>query len=95
MAARRPGGASPAENASGGPSPSGEKVKPGNSAREVAGGARTTSGAVPYKDGGAPTLRTTSGHALRSAGSNTATGTARPTSSGRGPATVHADSPMA
>ena len=34
-------------------------------------------------------------HAPRSAGSSTDTGTARPTSSGRGPATEHADSPKA
>ena len=74
---------------------SGWRVKPGNSARLVAGGAKTTSRSVPRRDGGAPTLRATSGHAPRSAGSSTDTGTARPTSSGRGPATEHADSPMA
>ena len=85
----------PAWNASRGPSPSSWRVKPGNSAHMVAAGAMTTSGMAPYRDGGMPTVRTMSGRAPRLARSNTDTGSAWPTSSGRGPATAHADSPMA
>ena len=49
-AARRPGGVAPAGNASRGPSPSGRRMQPGNSALLVAGGAKTTSGTAPCKE---------------------------------------------